>query len=60
MDQILSVQGAASRVAGEVDSVFIYILAIGMFFFVLTQGALIYFAFRYRRRKGEKDKDTPD
>ena len=43
----------ASLASHDVDAVFIFILVIAGFFFILTQGLLIYFAFRYRRRKGE-------
>jgi cytochrome c oxidase subunit 2 len=48
-----------SHIAGQVDSVFIFITAIGLFFFLLTQGFLIYFALRYRRRKKEEEAETP-
>jgi cytochrome c oxidase subunit 2 len=51
--------GAASRVAGEVDSVYVFITGIAIFFFLLTQGLLIYFAVKYRRKKGEEDRETP-
>ena len=44
----------ASLASHDVDAVFIFILVIAGFFFVLTQGLLIYFAVRYRRRKGEE------
>jgi cytochrome c oxidase subunit 2 len=47
--------GAPSHVAAEVDSVFIFILVITAFFFITTQGALIYFAIKYRHRKGQPD-----
>jgi cytochrome c oxidase subunit 2 len=50
---------AASKIASEVDSVYIFITGIALFFFIITQGALIYFAFRYRRKKGEPDVETP-
>lgn len=49
----------ASLASGDVDAVFLFILAIAGFFFVLTQGLLIYFALRYRRRKGEAPAETP-
>jgi cytochrome c oxidase subunit 2 len=49
----------ASLVSGQVDAVFLFILAIAGFFFVLTQGLLIYFALRYRRKKGEPPAETP-
>lgn len=48
-----------SNIAGQVDSVFIFITVIGLFFFIITQGCLIYFAFRYRRKKGEEERETP-
>jgi cytochrome c oxidase subunit II len=44
----------ASLVSRDVDAVFIFILVIAGFFFILTQGLLIYFSVRYRRRKGEQ------
>lgn len=47
------------HLAEEVDSVFIFIFFVGLFFFVITQGALIWFAIRYRKRKGEKEPETP-
>jgi cytochrome c oxidase subunit II len=49
----------ASLASHDVDAVFIFILAIAGFFFVLTQGMLIYFALRYRRKKGEEAAATP-
>lgn len=49
----------ASLASGEVEAVFLFILAIAGFFFVLTQGLLIYFALRYRRKKGEQAAETP-
>ena len=51
--------GAVSGVAGQVDAVFLFIAAITLFFFLLTQGALIWFAIRYRRRKGQGERETP-
>ena len=50
--------GAPSHVAAEVDSVFIFILVITAFFFITTQGALIYFALKYRHKKGQPDVAT--
>ena len=44
----------ASLASHDVDAVFVFILVIAGFFFILTQGLLIYFAIRYRRKKGEE------
>ena len=52
--------GAASWEAGKVDAVFLLITVIGGFFFLLTQGLLIGFAVRYRRRSPDRDNETPD
>lgn len=51
--------GAASSEAGRVDAVFLLITVIGGFFFLLTQGLLIWFAVRYRRRSPDRDNETP-
>jgi cytochrome c oxidase subunit 2 len=48
-----------SHIAGQVDAVFIFITVVGLFFFLLTQGCLIYFALRYRRKKKEEEAETP-
>ncbi len=42
-----------STFGGEIDSVFKLILYIVGFWFVLAEGALLYFAIRYRRRAGQ-------
>jgi cytochrome c oxidase subunit II len=49
----------ASLASHDVDAVFIFILVIAGFFFVVSQGTLIYFALRYRRKKGEPPAATP-
>ncbi len=51
--------GAASGSAAQVDAVFVMILVVGVFFFLLTQGLLIYFAVKYRRRSPDRDNETP-
>ncbi len=51
--------GAASSQAAQVDAVFLMILVVGVFFFFLTQGMLIYFAVKYRRRRPDRDNETP-
>ncbi len=43
---------AASRSAVEIDSVFLFVLGVSLFFFLLVEGLLIAFAVKYRRRKG--------
>jgi len=48
-----------SRIAGEIDGVFLFITLTGLFFFLLTQGFLIYFALKYRRKKREEPEETP-
>jgi cytochrome c oxidase subunit II len=58
MDNVLAF-GAASSQAGRVDALFVMIAVIGGFFFFLTQGMLIYFAVKYRRRRPDRDNDTP-
>ncbi len=45
---------AASRSTVEIDSVFLFVLAVCLFFFLLVEGLLIYFAVAYRRRKGDE------
>ncbi|HEU4387603.1 MAG TPA: cytochrome c oxidase subunit II [Blastocatellia bacterium] len=40
----------ASTFAGEVDGLYLFLVALSVFFSVLISGAIIYFAIRYRRR----------
>ncbi|RME93670.1 MAG: cytochrome c oxidase subunit II [Candidatus Hydrogenedentota bacterium] len=49
----------ASSFAGEWDSVYSIVSWITGIAFLLVEGALIYFIFKYRRHKGESDKETP-
>jgi cytochrome c oxidase subunit 2 len=58
MDNVFAF-GAASGQAGRIDALFVTIAVIGGFFFFLTQGLLIYFAVKYRRRRPDRDNDTP-
>jgi cytochrome c oxidase subunit II len=58
MDNVLAF-GAASGQAARVDAVFLMILVVGVFFFFLTQGIMIYFAVKYRRRRLDRDNVTP-
>jgi cytochrome c oxidase subunit 2 len=51
---------AASRTTGQVDALFLFITLVSLFFFLLVEGLLIYFAVKYRRRKGEEAAETPD
>lgn len=43
---------AASTFAKEVDDVYMYILYLSLFFFVLIVAAMVYCAFKFRRRPG--------
>jgi cytochrome c oxidase subunit 2 len=52
-------QGEVSRIAGQVDGVFLFITLMGLIFFIITQGFLIYFAVKYRRKKREEPAETP-
>lgn len=51
---------AASRTTGQVDSLFLFITGVSLFFFLLVEGLLIYFAVKYRRKKGTEAAPTPD
>jgi cytochrome c oxidase subunit II len=60
MPDLTTLNGSeASLASHDVDAVFIFILVIAGFFFIVTQGLLIYFAFRYRRKQGEEEVHTP-
>lgn len=59
MPDLYFLHGEASRSANQVDAAFIFIAAICAFFFLVTQGLLIYFAVKYRRKKGEAETETP-
>lgn len=41
---------SASTVAGDVDALYLFLVAVALFFSVLISGIIIYFAIRYRRR----------
>lgn len=56
---LIGLGAETSLASSDVDAVFLFILAIAGFFFVLTQGLLIYFAIRYRRKKGDDPSNTP-
>jgi cytochrome c oxidase subunit 2 len=51
---------AASRTTTQVDSLFLFITVVSLFFFLLVEGLLIYFAIKYRRKKGAEPSATPD
>jgi len=51
---------AASPSAWKIDAVFLFITGVSLFFFLLVEGLLIYFAIRYRRRKASEDAATSD
>ena len=48
----------ASTVAGDVDALFYFIYWVSVVLFVLVIGAMVYFAYRYRRRS-EADRPAP-
>lgn len=54
MTHAFAAQEAASRTAAQVDAVFVFIAAVSLFFFLLVEGMLVWFAVKYRRRKGEE------
>ncbi len=51
---------AASRTTGQVDALFLFIGGVSLFFFLLVEGLLIYFAIKYRKQKGAEGVETPD
>ncbi len=51
---------AASRTTVQVDTLFLFIAVVSLFFFLLVEGLLIYFAIRYRRRREAGAVETPD
>ncbi|MBI5576239.1 MAG: cytochrome c oxidase subunit II [Deltaproteobacteria bacterium] len=51
---------AASPSAWQIDAVFLFIACVSLFFFLLVEGLLIYFAIRYRRRKASEDAALSD
>lgn len=59
MPNDLNSHGDVSLIAGQVDDVFLFITLMGLIFFVITQGFLIYFAVKYRRKKQEEPGETP-
>ena len=60
MTNAYAINEAASRTAVAVDSVFIFIAAVCLFFFLLVEGLLIYFAIRYRQRRGQEAAASSD
>jgi cytochrome c oxidase subunit II len=60
MTNAFAAQEAVSRTAGQVDALFYFIAGVSLFFFLLVEGLLIYFAVKYRRRRGEEAVATSD
>jgi len=60
MTNAFAAAGAASPSAWKIDAVFLFITGVSLFFFLLVEGLLIYFAIRYRRRKASEDAATSD
>src|SRR3972149_2004315 len=52
--------GAGFRGTVQVDALFLFIPLVSLFFFLLVEGLLIYFAIKYRRKKGAEPAATPD
>lgn len=50
---------SASSVAGQVDSIFNFILWVSVFFFVMIVGLMAIFLVRYRYREGVEPEDSP-
>ena len=44
---------AASSFASEVDALYLFIVAVSAFFTVAVSAAVVFFAFRYRRKHPE-------
>lgn len=55
MREIFTINSEVARTAGEVDAVFLFIVVIGLFFFLFTQGFLISFAVKYRKKRGAEE-----
>ena len=51
---------AGSSIAGEIDGLFYFILALSTFFFFLLVGLMLFFVIRYRRREGYVQQDSTD
>ncbi|WP_010587461.1 cytochrome c oxidase subunit II [Schlesneria paludicola] len=50
----------SSTIAGEIDSLFNFILSLSAFFFVLIVGLMLIFVIKYRRRPGYVQGSAPD
>lgn len=60
MTNAIAAGAAASPSAWKIDAVFLFIAVVSLFFFLLVEGMLIYFAIRYRRRKGAEEGATSE
>src|SRR4030043_1904807 len=60
MENAYALGEAHSRPTGQLAALFLFITVVSFFFFLLVGGLLIYFAIRYRRRKGAEPSETPD
>jgi len=59
VNNVITTLKGAGGPAASVDSAFIFIAAICAFFFLLTQGLLISFAVKYRKRRASEHNETP-
>lgn len=47
---------AGTEIAAKWDTLYFFLFWVSVFFFILTVGGMVYFAFRYRHSKGAKSK----
>ena len=50
----------ASTMAGRVDNLYFFLLAISIFFSLLIAGLIVFYAIRYRRRDKARRPESPN